>query len=54
MAIIANRCLTLLLLFAAAAASYIIGVKIGFWMLVAIGAILELAFWYQWFVGRRP
>ena len=54
MAIMANRYLILLLLFAAATGSYIIGVKVGFWMLIAAGAIFELVFWYEWFVRRRP
>lgn len=54
MAILANRYLVLLLLFASAATSYIIGIKVGFWVLVAAGAVFELAFWYAWFVRRRP
>ena len=54
MAIFANRYLILPLLFAAAVGSYLIGVKVGFWMLIAAGALFELAFWYEWFVRRRP
>jgi len=53
MAITANRYLVLLLLFAGAATSYIVGFKIGFWMLIVVGAIFELAFWFELLFRRR-
>ena len=53
MAISANRYLVLLILLTAATACYIVGVRVGFWVLIAIGAILELAFWYKLFFRRR-
>jgi hypothetical protein len=53
MAISANRYLTLLLLFAGAAISYVVGFMVGFWLLIVIGAVFELAFWAQLLFGRR-
>ncbi len=53
MAIMANRYLILLLLFAAATVCYVVGVKIGFWLLIGVGAIFEIAFWYEWLFRRR-
>jgi len=53
MAIIANRYLRLFLLLVAAATSYALGFTIGFWLLIAIGAGLELAFWFELFFRRR-
>lgn len=53
MAITANRNLILLLLVAGAATSYAIGFTIGVWLLVAIGAIFELAFWFKLFIHPR-
>lgn len=53
MAITANRYLTLLLLFVAAATSYALGFTVGFWFLIAIGAAFELAFWFELFFRRR-
>ncbi|MCH9693776.1 MAG: hypothetical protein K0U72_04630 [Gammaproteobacteria bacterium] len=53
MAILANRYLVLLLLFAGAAISYFVGLKIGFWLLIAVGAIFELAFWFEFFIRQR-
>ena len=53
MAITANRNLILLLLLAGAAASYAIGFTIGVWLLIAVGAVFELAFWFKLFVCPR-
>ncbi len=53
MAIMANRYRTLLLLFVAAAISYAVGLTVGFWILIAIGAALELTFWFELLFGRR-
>ena len=53
MAISANRYLTLFLLLVAASISYAIGFAIGFWLLVAVGMVLELVFWFQLFMGKR-
>lgn len=53
MAISANRYLILLLLFVGGVASYAIGFTIGFWLLIAVGAVFELAFWFKLFTGRR-
>ena len=53
MAIMANRYRMLLLLFVAAAISYAVGFTVGFWLLIAIGAAFELAFWFELFFGRR-
>jgi len=44
-AISTNRYLILFLLFAAAAVSYGVGFTVGFWFLIAIGAVFELIFW---------
>ena len=49
MAIIANRYWALLLLSAGAAVSYAAGLMVGLWVLIAVGAVLELAFWSQFF-----
>jgi hypothetical protein len=53
MAITSNRYLTLFLLFAAAAVCYAVGFTVGFWLLIAAGAIFELAFWFELIVRRR-
>ncbi len=53
MAIMANRYRALLLLFVAAAISYAVGFTAGFWLLIAIGAVFELAFWFELFFGGR-
>jgi hypothetical protein len=53
MAISANRYLTLFLLFVAASISYAIGFIIGFWLFIAVGVVLELAFWLELLTGRR-
>ena len=47
MAITANRYLTLILLGSAAAISYIVGFTVGFWVLVAAGAVFEIVFWIE-------
>ena len=53
MAIVANRYWTLLLLLTGAVVCYTAGFMGGFWLLVAVGAILELAFWLQLFKRSR-
>lgn len=53
MAITANRYLTLFLLFVAAATSYALGFIVGFWLLIAAGAVFEIAFWFELFFRRR-
>jgi len=53
MAITANRYLTLFLLFVAAVISYTVGFTVGFWLLIAVGAVFELAFWFELFFRRR-
>ena len=53
MAIMANRYRVILLLFLAAAISYAVGFTVGFWLLIAIGAAFELAFWFELFSGRH-
>jgi general stress protein CsbA len=53
MAITANRYLTLILLFTAAAISYAVGFAIGFWVFIAAGAVFELAFWFQLLFRKR-
>jgi general stress protein CsbA len=53
MAITANRYLTLLLLFVGAAISYSVGFTISFWLLIAIGVVFELAFWFELLFRRR-
>jgi len=53
MAITANRYLTLLLLFSAAAISYAVGFMVGFGFLIAIGLVFELWFWAKLIFGRR-
>jgi len=53
MAITENRYLTLFLLLGAAAISYAVGFMVGFWLLIAIGAAFELAFWFQLIVRSR-
>lgn len=53
MAIMANRNRVILLLLVAAAVSYAIGFAVGFWVLIAVGAALELAFWVELLSGRR-
>ncbi len=53
MAIMANRYRVILLLFLAAAISYAVGFTVGFWLLIAIGAAFELAFWFELFTGTR-
>ncbi len=40
-----NRYLTLFYLFLAAFACYAVGFVGGFWVFIAIGALLELTFW---------
>jgi general stress protein CsbA len=47
MAITENRYLTLILLAAAATVSYIVGFTVGFWVLVAAGAVFEIVFWIK-------
>jgi hypothetical protein len=56
MAIIANRYWMLLLLSAGAAVSYAAGLMVGLWAFIAVGAVLELAFWRQFFqaITRPP
>lgn len=53
MAITANRYLTLVLLATAAAISYIVGFTVGFWVLVAAGAVFEIVFWIELLFRRR-
>ncbi|MGI9263994.1 MAG: hypothetical protein ACR2QU_03630 [Gammaproteobacteria bacterium] len=53
MALTANRYLTLFLLFVTAAACYALGFTIGFWLLIAMGVVFELAFWFQLFFRQR-
>jgi hypothetical protein len=53
MAILANRYWTLLLLLAGAVASYAAGFLVGFWLFIAVGAVLELILWCELFKGRR-
>ena len=53
MAIIANRYWTLLLLFAGAAVSYAAGFMVGFWLFIAVGAVLDLVFWRELFKRIR-
>ena len=53
MAVTANRNLILLLLVAGAATCYAIGFMIGLWLLIAVGAIFELAFWFKLLVYGR-
>jgi hypothetical protein len=53
MAIVASRYWTLLLLLAGAVVCYATGFMGGFWSLVAVGAILELAFWLELFKRSR-
>jgi len=53
MAITANRYLTLILLASAAAVSYIIGFTVGFWVLIAAGAVFETVFWIELFFRWR-
>jgi hypothetical protein len=53
MSINANRYLTLLFLFAAAAISYAVGFAVGFWVLIVVGAGFELAFWFQLILRSR-
>lgn len=54
MAVSANRNLILLLLLVCAAASYAAGFTTGVWVLIAVGAVFELAFWLKLFVCPRP
>ena len=53
MAIVVNRYFVLLALLAGAAISYSVGYIAGLGLLLAAGAILELAFWYQVFKRKR-
>ena len=53
MAISANRYLTLFLLVVAASISYAIGFIIGFWLLIAVGMVFELVFWWEFIAGKR-
>ena len=53
MAITANRYLTLFLLLAAAGVSYVVGFTAGFVVLIAAGAMFELAFWFELFRRRH-
>ena len=53
MAIMANRYWTLLLLLTGAAASYVAGFMAGFWLLIAVGFVLELFLWRQLLKRRR-
>ncbi len=53
MAMATNRYLTLFLLFVAAATSYALGFTIGFWLLIILGVVFELAFWFQLFFRQR-
>ena len=53
MAIIANRYWTLLLLFAGAVVSYAAGFVIGFWLFIAVGAVLELVLWRELFKRKH-
>jgi membrane protein implicated in regulation of membrane protease activity len=53
MAIIANRYWTLLLVSAGAAVSYTAGLMPGFWLFFAVGVVLELIFWREFFRRRR-
>jgi general stress protein CsbA len=53
MAITANRHLALILLAAAAAISYIVGFTVGFWVLIAAGAVFEIVFWIQFLFQLR-
>ena len=56
MAITANRYPTLILLATAAAISYVVGFTVGFWVLIAAGAVFEIVFWiellYRWRSSR--
>jgi predicted benzoate:H+ symporter BenE len=53
MAITANRYVILVLLFVTASTCYIIGFTAGFWGLLAVGAVLECAFWFKLFFRDR-
>jgi len=53
MEIAANRCVVLLLLLGAASVSYVVGFIAGFWLLLAVGVIFELAFWVKLFERKR-
>lgn len=53
MAITANHSLTLILLFTAAAISYIVGFTVGVWVLVAVGVVFEIVFWIEFLFLRR-
>jgi hypothetical protein len=53
MALVANRYWVLLLLFAGATVSYAAGFIVGFWLLIAVGAVLELVSWRELFKRRR-
>ena len=53
MAITANRYLTLILLGTAAAISYFVGFTVGFWVLIAAGAVFEIVFWVELFFRIR-
>lgn len=53
MAITANRHLTLIFLAAAATICYVIGFSVGFWVLIAAGAVFEIVFWIELIFRRR-
>jgi hypothetical protein len=53
MAIVANRYWALLLLLAGAVVCYTAGFMAGFWLLIVVGAILELAFWSELIRRKR-
>ena len=53
MAITANHYLTLIVLFTAAAISYIVGFTVGVWVLVVAGVVFETVFWIELLFRRR-
>jgi len=53
MAIAPNRYLILFLLLGAATLSYVGGFFAGFWLLLALGVVFELAFWFKLFDPKR-